>query len=195
MIEIEKKYLIDDEKVREIVKDADFLGQKELTDIYYDTADFRLTTKDWWLRNRNGVFELKKVVVGENKDINVDRYDEVDDEKEIAKDLEIIFENTLAESLKKNQIEPFATIVAMRKKYKKSSFNLDLDLTDFGYSICEIELMVEDETKMADAMAKIENFRVKYGLNAGHVRGKLVEYIYRNRPEHYAILLRAGVIR
>lgn len=34
MIEIEKKYLIDDEKVQEIVKDADFLGQKELTDIY-----------------------------------------------------------------------------------------------------------------------------------------------------------------
>lgn len=195
MIEIEKKYLIDDEKVQEIVKDADFLGQKELTDIYYDTADFRLTTKDWWLRNRNGVFELKKVVVGETKDINVDRYDEIDDEKEIAKDLEISFKNNLAESLKKNQIEPFATIVAMRKKYTKGSFNLDLDLTDFGYSICEIELMVEDETKMADAMAKIENFRVEYGLNAGHVRGKLVEYIYRNRPEHYAILLRAGVIR
>jgi adenylate cyclase class IV len=154
-----------------------------------------LTSKDWWLRNRNGVFELKKVVVGENKDTAVDRYDEVDDEKEIAKDLEINFENTLAESLKQNQIEPFATIVATRKKYQKGDFNLDLDLTDFGYSICEIELMVEDETKMAEAMAKIENFRVEYGLNAGPVRGKLVEYIYRNRPEHYAILLKSGVIR
>lgn len=195
MIEIEKKFLINQAALQKITKGADFLSQQELVDIYYDTADFRLTTKDWWLRCRNGKFELKKVVEGIDKKIIADRYEEITEEHEICQYLGINFGKSLKNSLEKNKINPFATITAERKKYRKDDFTIDFDITDFNYSICEVELMVQDDSQMNQALEKIENFRKANNLKDERVRGKLVEYIYLNRPEHYRALKMAGVVR
>lgn len=194
MIEIEKKYLVDDEKIKEITQDAKFLGQKELIDIYYDTDDFKLTTKDWWLRNRNGQYELKMVVLTHGQKGSVDRYQEIEDQIEICSFLGINDRIPFEESLANEKIKPFAKIIAERKKYKKGEFNLDFDITDFNYSVCEVELMVEDETKIDQAVEKIEKFRKQNGFSDKKIKGKLIEYIYRNLPKHYENLVASGVI-
>jgi len=193
MIEIEKKYSIDREKIRELIQKAKFISKQELVDIYYDSDDFKLTTKDWWLRNRNGKFELKMVNLGK-KNSAVDRYKEINDEREICQFLEIQYKIPLIETLGENDIKPFATIKSTREKYKNGEFTLDFDITDFGYSICEIELMVDSETGAEAAVEKIEDFAQNNGLNSSRVRGKLVEYIYRNSPQHYRMLVEAGVV-
>lgn len=193
MIEIEKKFLINQSVLRKIIQKAELISQKRLIDIYYDTLDYKLTSKDWWLRNRNGKFGLKVLVVGSKS--STDQYHEINNEKEIFEHLKINFKNSLSEALKQNNIKSFATIVAERKKYQKDDFVIDFDITDFGYSICEVELMVEDESEIKQALEKIEKFRKENNLSSKPVRGKLVEYIYRNRPEHYQSLREAGVIR
>lgn len=192
MIEVEKKFLISDDKIAEITKNSDFIGVKDLVDSYYDTKDFKLTTKDWWLRNRNGKFELKVSIQGSKG--SIDQYDEIDDEKEICQYLKIDFGNSLLNTLARNKITPFAKIISQRKKFKKGEFTLDFDITDFGYSICEIELLVKDKSEIDYTAKRIENFAKEINLENKPVRGKLIEYIYRNRSEHYRALVKAGVI-
>lgn len=193
MIEVEKKFLIDQTTLKKITKEAKFISQKKLVDIYYDTSDFKLTTKDWWLRNRNGKFELKVSVLGSKS--SIDQYHEIDEEKKICQHLKITFKNSLSETLKQNNINPFVKIISKRKKYKKDNFIMDFDITDFGYSICEVEIMVENESQIKQALEKIEKFRTKNDLSSEPVRGKLVEYIYRYSSQHYQALQAAGVIR
>ncbi|KKQ18317.1 MAG: Thiamine-triphosphatase [Berkelbacteria bacterium GW2011_GWA1_36_9] len=193
MIEIEKKFLINQPTLKKITRKAELISQQKLVDIYYDTVDFKLTTKDWWLRNRNGKFELKVSVIGSKS--SIDQYQEIDKEKEIYQYLKINLEKSLLEALKQNNISPFATIVSERKKYKKDDFTIDFDITDFGYSICEVELMVEDESKIDQALIKIDNFRKENSFRDDRVRGKLIEYIYRNNLQHYQTLQAAGVIK
>lgn len=193
MIEVEKKFLINDDKIAEIIKEAISICQKKLIDTYYDTEDFKFTTKDWWLRNRNGKFELKVSIQGSRG--SIDQYHEIDDEKEICQHLKIDFEHSLSETLEKNKITPFAKIISQRKKFKKGEFTLDFDITDFGYSICEIELLVKDKSEINIAAKKIEKFAKEINFENRPVKGKLIEYIYRNRSEHYQALVKAGVIR
>ena len=52
MIEIEKKFALNNEDEERLTKDAQFLNEYIFTDIYYDTDDFSLTSKDKWFRNK-----------------------------------------------------------------------------------------------------------------------------------------------
>lgn len=40
-----------------------FIKEVVLSDTYYDTNQFAITTRDWWLRCRNGAWELKLVLL------------------------------------------------------------------------------------------------------------------------------------
>ena len=55
--------------------------------------------------------------------------------------------------------------------------------------------MVEDESKIDQALIKIDNFRKENSFRDDRVRGKLIEYIYRNNLQHYQTLQAAGVIK
>ena len=60
MIEIERKFAVTEEWQRRLTEGAEFVSEKTMTDTYYDTVDFQLTTKDRWLRLRDGKWELKE---------------------------------------------------------------------------------------------------------------------------------------
>ncbi len=195
MIEIEKKFLVNQYGLMKIIRNAKFISSQKLIDIYYDKPSFGLTRKDWWLRNRNGKIELKMVIIDNNKNNAIDRYKEVDHELNIRELLNIKSNKPLLESLETYGIKPFARIIAQRKKYKKSEFTIDFDITDFGYSICEVEILVKNDSEIQQALEKIEKFRKQNNLSSKVVRGKLIEYIYENRPKHYQVLLKAGVIK
>ena len=59
MIEVEKKFQPTAGELQAFLAGAEFLGEIENYDEYYDYPDFRLFKKGFRLRNRNGTFELK----------------------------------------------------------------------------------------------------------------------------------------
>ena len=196
MIEVEKKFILTPEQEKSLIYGAEFLGEKKNTDIGYDDADFSLTKKDIWLRNRNGKFELK-LPMNEPIERRVsDQYKEIEDEDEIKRHFSINNNETIADFLAKKGYKPVFTINTARKKYKKDRFNIDLDVVDFGYTLTEIEYIVDDELKIKHATDAIIEFAKKHNMDTNTVvRGKAVEYIRRNNPKHFQALIDAKVIK
>jgi len=59
---------------------------------------------------------------------------------------------------------------------------------DFGYNLAEIELLVNSQKETKEASQKIINFAKSHGLEIIPVRGKVIEYIRRNNPDHFKTL-------
>lgn len=194
MIEVEKKFILKPEDIDMLIKGAEFVSEKTFTDIYYDSADFALTTKDMWLRKRDGRFELKFPLNEDGSARVLDQYEEYETEEEICRMLNLPVTGDFDQNLLMHGYKPFATLVTTRKKYKKGEFIIDLDMIDFGYSIGEIELMVNDKSQMHEASDKIIAFAKENGLELTAVRGKVVEYLRRYNPKHYQFLVNAGVV-
>ena len=188
MIEVEKKFHIIPQQEKTLISGAKFIKTVTNVDKYYDTGDFKLTTQDIWLRNRNGKFELKVPLNFSRKGLT-DLYHEYTTDQEIRKQLQILPQESLAEDLESNGYSLFATIQTTRKKYKKEGFNIDIDSIDYGYELCEIELMVDTIEKTEQ---KILEFAKSNGLQINPIRGKLLEYLRRHRSDHYAALKKAG---
>ena len=154
MIEVEKKFIPTEENLKILLTDAEFLGEVTNHDICYDYPDWRLLKAgDIVLRARNGNFELK---IKKSQGVNT----EIEDRSEIEK-----YFNTsdLEEFINKNLIIAIE-YKTTRKKYKKGDFNLDIDETDFGYKVGEIELMVVQEEDVKEAEEKIQEFASKNNL-------------------------------
>jgi len=197
MIEVEKKFILSEEDRKRLTKGAQFLGERVFTDVYFDTQSFSLTKKEEWLRSREGKFELK-ISLGERIDGSVDRYDEIEDEEKIREFINLAPSGNFSDALKKAGYSPFCFCKTARRKYKKNSFILDLDVVDFqdfSYNIAEIELMVKDKIEIEKAIEKIMLFAKEQDLAITPVRGKVIEYLKQKRPEHYQSLVKAGVVK
>lgn len=193
MLEIEKKFLLTEEEIERIVEGAEFISEKTFTDSYYDTKNYDLTLRDRWLRKRAGRFELK-VPVHENQGRRLfDQYRELESEEDIREELVIPRFKTFAEDLAILGYEPFATFTTTRRKYIKDGIGIDLDIAEFGHRVGETEILVAEESQRDDAIARLEEFARAHRLEIRHVRGKLIEYIFQFRPDHYRLLVNAGV--
>lgn len=197
MIEVEKKFILNEHDKERLTKDAQFLNELVFTDIYYDTEIFSLTSKDKWLRSREGRFELK-LPLHDGAERLADQYDELEDEQKIREALNLPSNGDLADNLAKAGYSPFCTCKTTRRKYKKESFIIDLDvvdLQDFIYNIGEIELMVKDKSEAESAIKKIMGFAREQNLTIAPVRGKVIEYLKRAKQNHYEALVKAGVVK
>jgi len=188
MIEVEKKFVLKIDDLINLTAGAKLVSEKIFTDVYYDSSDYYLTKNNIWLRSRAGNFELKFPVFSLTKNKSVDYYEEIINEKDISQKLNIKFKDNLKISLELVGYQPFAIITSKRKKYQKEEFTIDIDKMDFGYNLAEIELIVENQEKTKVASQKIINFAKSHGLETTSVRGKVIEYIKRNSPEHFKIL-------
>lgn len=197
MIEVEKKFILNEQDKERLTKDAEFLGERVFTDFYYDTQDFSLTTNDKWLRCRDGRFELKSsLYVGLER--LADQYDELTDEIKIREVLGLPSGGSFADDLAKAGLSPFCSYKTTRRKYKKEPFIIDLDTVDFQdftYNIGEIELMVQEKSEIENAIKKIIVFAKEQKLTSAPVRGKVSEYLKRFRPSHYEALVQAKVVK
>lgn len=195
MIEVEKKFLLSDEERARLLKGAEFESEHTFTDTYYDTSDYALTRKDTWFRFRDGKCELKvpRQELSYSKRIT-DQYDELLTEKEIRQYLRLPSHKTFKEDMEYSGYRPFGTITTTRKAYRKEGFVIDVDYADTGYSVCEIELMVDDPSQIDEGTQKIIAFANAHSLAMIPVRGKILEYISRKNPEQYQVLIDAGVI-
>lgn len=196
MIEVEKKVALKEQDLKAIERLGTFLGSRMITDTYLDTSEFRYTTSDIWLRERECKYELKVGV--KRLGGGIDRYEEITDEEHILKKLGLEKEKDLAKALEKAKIFPYATFQTIRRKYQIEEFTIDLDLAyydDFIYRLAEIELMVSSEDKIPAAEAAIEAFAKKMGMDSSRpVKAKLIEYLCQKNPTHYEALIRSGTI-
>lgn len=193
MIEVEKKFSLGNGNEDKLISGAEFLGEKTITDTYYDDAGYSLTKKDTWLRLRDGRFELKVPISEPGERQKTSQFDEIEDEAVIAKYLQFDPAFPLADSLQRAGYAPFCTIVSTRRKYKKDGFGIDIDSVDFGYRLAEIELMVDDVSQTNDASDRITAYASSLGLVDGKTNGKLKEYLLRNDQKHFQALVDAGV--
>jgi len=196
MIEVEKKFTLNKKDEKRLLQDAEFLSQNFFTDVYYDTEQFSLTSKDIWLRSRDGVFELKLSLHNETNR-QVDQYEEITDERQIRNRLQVGFGGNIRNALEQSGYTPFCVCKTTRRKYKKGNFIIDIDLADFNdftYGITEIELMVSDKHEVESAVKKITHFAKIHNLTIGPVRGKIIEYLRQMRQSHYQKLVESGVV-
>lgn len=194
MIEVEKKFKLDEEQEKKLLADAEFLAEVTNVDTYFDNDRFDITTDDNWLRTRNDAFEYKKRLHQLGHKLAGTSYDELENDDQIRSTLNLQTSDSMIDDVIAAGFAPFATITTQRRSYKRESFHIDLDVCDFGYTLAEIELMVDENMDREEALRQIDAFAKKIGLDTSSIRGKVTEYIFRFRPEHYQALVDAGVM-
>jgi adenylate cyclase class IV len=191
MIQVEKKFLLSEQKISELIKDADAIGERTFTDEYFDDSSYSLTSRDMWLRKREGVIELKTPLFVDDCERVVDQYEGLEKEDDIRQALDISKEGDLEQDLAKKGFSPFVKLTTVRRKFKKDGFVFNFDTVefdDFTYSIAEIEKSVSERSKMDDAVSEIMDYAGKHGLESAMVRSKVLEYIRRKDPKHFQVL-------
>ncbi len=195
MIEIEKNFDLRPGDKKRLIQDAEFVKKKVFTDVYYDNADYFLTSRDFWLRARDDRFELKVPLNKESiNDRRTDQYRELETDAEIARELNLQVKTGLQEALREAGYAPFATITTTRETYHKGDFHLDFDEMDFGYTTFEVELMINNSSEVQATEARITEFAKNHGISGTEGRGKVIEYLLRKDPKHYAALVASGVV-
>ncbi|MFZ6015425.1 MAG: CYTH domain-containing protein [Patescibacteria group bacterium] len=198
MFEIEKKFHLTETQRQNLLDGAEFIGVKQMTDVYFDTPSYKLTTKDMWLRKRDDVFELKVALPGHDMRV-INQYDEITQDDAIREKLNIQKQASLDEDLIASGYMPFVSCHTTRRKYKKDGFNIDIDHVDydssFDYELAEIEVTFESEADKPQAIKSILDFAKAHHLTDEPIRGKVVEYLIQERPEHYKALVDSGVIK
>lgn len=193
MIEIEKKFKFTSNQEKLLTQEGDLIHEKVIFDRYYDNKNYDLTRQNYWLRQRDNLFELK-VPVNFHKEIFFDTFLELTDEDEIKRKLGFQFDTcSLEEILIKNEYKSYFAAETNRKSYTINEFRLDLDIVEFDtfkYRIGEIELLLNNKDKNQSSLAihKIVQFAKDRGLVLEKVRGKVLEYLFREKPDQYKIV-------
>lgn len=155
--EIEKKYELTKHDYDIIKSKCSFVEDKELKDYYLDTVDFILGKHNFYLRLRNGKYELKILTV--NWDVH--DCEEIDDEDEINKRLwefDISIDDCSGVIFVHTQREKY--------KYDFNGINFTIDVDRYQYDArYEIEIILDDNLEF-DGEEKIESFRKMIGLEA-----------------------------
>lgn len=197
MIEIEKKFNLNESDLKKLTDGAVFIKEVVIKDIYYDNSQFDLTTKDIWLRARDGKFELK-VGMSAAAERLADHYDEIEDEDKIREMLNLTKTGNFSHALAEANLKQFCVCVTTRKKYKNGSFAIDIDIADFEnftFGLAEVELLVEDESQIEKATKQIIDFAKSKGITQkSPSRGKIAEYLRHTRPKHFRTLVEAKVV-
>lgn len=196
MIEVEKDFIPSTEAIDRLEREAEFLGEKVLHDIYYDTADYMLGKKDYWLRSRNGNFELKFIVPGA---VSSAAYNEIEDEDGIRAALGFPADIPLVDHLRSSSFLPFCDCTTIRREYRLGAVKVDLDEatykdSPFTFQTAEIEVMVERPDQVKDGEQALFTFAEAHGFKPLKTYGKIIEYVKHERPEQFEILLASGCL-
>jgi len=153
-----------------LVQGAKFLGEKTFVDVYLDNPKLDLTCKNIWFRKREKSYECK---FGSRDVHGVDNYKELSEEEDIGKFLETITHTKFVkghfeEFLHASQITPFGSIKTHRKKLLLEEFGIDLDETDFGYRLGEVELLVDDHETAKEKRSCYQNQEFLSKITFGH---------------------------
>lgn len=204
MIEVEAKFLLTPESKEQLLDQAKPAGQKEFIVEFWDNDQWKLGLQNLALKKKNGKFELKAPTTTNTDGSSYTTImHELTTDKDIYERLGVKPESSLEEDLKAHGYFPRASIHTLRTTYHKEGFIIDLDAASFPllkdgrtyhYEIAEIELQVTSPEETQAAHEKIGTFAKRFGLTLANTRGKHMEFIYQNYPEHYQNLVKAGIM-
>ena len=209
MFEVEKKFKIPADFTRVLLEQGwKYLKEVHLIDVYFDTENYQLTRSDYWLRKRGTKWQFK-CPTQQQKDPNsvtIDRYEELEDEKTICERLAFVLNaesraesSSIIDKSIDNVVEilglkPIAEFESFRTKYRLDMFTIDLDKTNFGYELGEIEIMCEKTSDMEQATGKIFDMAGKLGVDIHNdVTGKVGIYLKLNNRALYDELVAKGI--
>lgn len=145
-------------------------GCVSFKDIYYDTNEHTISFQDLWLRQRDGAWQLKHPVQKHASKPATDQYRELESEKDILNhlvtseallsDLEQRHQQLSLERLvSEGELVSIAEFVTTRETWllnvKELHLSIVLDTADFGYSVGEVEMMVESLDGVAEAKTRV----------------------------------------
>jgi adenylate cyclase class IV len=196
-----KKFLLTSEQQRYLLEGAEKLQTKTVTDSYYDTSDYQLTRRDFWLRLRDGSYELKAPLRHSSTKMDTNQYHELTDITDIVRELKLPSDGNFEAMLTQAGITQFVTCFTQRASYSKQGFHIDVDTASyadsgFHYALAEIELLVENEDQAEEAEQRIIAFAQQNNLKTDtFILGKIGEFIHTQQPERFDALVRAGVLK
>lgn len=208
-IEVERKYDASVVSVDALTQNVESLGGETkgvvtFTDVYYDTPDASLAAKDTWLRARDGAWEIKVPLEGDDTaprsggERSVFREVEgpgaclhelnaallgappANDADDARTKNDLDAEAALIAAMKTLDVHPFAKFTTERAKFALDGANVDVDAASFGHGVCEVEVLCAYESQVPDAEAKIAYVAQRLGLTPlKDSGGKLETYIRR----------------
>ncbi|CAC5396560.1 THTPA [Mytilus coruscus] len=171
-IEVERKFRISSD-CRQKLMDMGAVMAKEnkFSDKYFDDIRYKMTLSDSWLRQRNGRWEFKIPPRHMSKKDSSPQLLEITSETEIMKHLcklynysKSVEDITLDQLMNELSLDIFATFTTIRQTYYLPNCTVELDIADFGFEVGEIEVVVNDESRITDAVNIIDEVAKKLEL-------------------------------
>ena len=196
-------------------------------DWYFDTECNYLTTRDCWLRYRargdKGQWELKQGRVIDQDSATV--YEEHEGDKAVSLSLSLIskvpaptirnssrtfdgFEAPTPPGDVAQRLSPFCRLETTRSSWIVnpenkdsiySGFAVDLDSTNTGHAVGEVETLVQSDADIPEARAQVKDLISKLTVDDasddGPAVGKLEHFLKKFRPEHYDACVKSGSMR
>jgi len=193
MIEVEQQFSITQDQADTLVSNAKDVKELPLEEVYFDFPDFRYLKQDIWLRKRNNRFELKRRPQGQSHTQGLEQYEEYYTEAKIKNVLDVPADVDLQEFISTN-LQQSIVLNTKRKSFELDAYLVDIDFTEFGYIVCEIERQATESDSIEDMRASILALALKLGLSTDPARNKAKEYIVRRYPELVEELQENGVL-
>ncbi|XP_036055932.1 thiamine-triphosphatase [Onychomys torridus] len=209
LIEVERKFVPGPDTEERLQELGGILEHRvTFRDTYYDTSELSLMRSDHWLRQREGSgWELKcPGVAGISGPHN--EYVELTSEPAIVAQLFELLGAGEPEAagvpavLGPLKLQEVASFITTRSSWKlalsgaqeqEPLLRVDLDSTDFGYAVGEVEAMVREKAEVGAALEKILSFSSMLGVPAQEkAPAKLMVYLQLFRPLDYQRLLEAN---
>ena len=185
-IEIEKKFNLSENDYKIIKEKCNFIKEVKLKDYYLD-KDFILTKNNYYLRLRNGVYELK--ISSFNTETKLVKSEEYDDE-------EIINQKIKKFNLSIDDLEWIIFVNTKRQKfnYDFKWYNINIDVEEYQYwTRYELELISdESEDKLNNIL---EDFIKHLWLEAFNDinSSKIITTAMHQNIEMYEILTNSSI--
>lgn len=199
LIEVETRFAVT-RPVR--IKLYSTLGEPSRTTISDRYVGPELALCDWWLRERNGIWELK-LPAGTRRAAQGDGCTAAYREMEGTDALRLVTEH----GFEPLELKPYVNIMTVRDSWKFEILNkgrvYDIVLTvdettaDNGFFCAtgEVETLVSTEEEIADAIGTVEHVCDRYGLDIVRKVGgsKIIKYLYENDRVLYDQLANVGL--
>jgi len=223
-LEIEQKFTLPDGSIEEQLLNLGMVKGSEMTmvDWYYDVAapHWILTPQDCWLRFRETpkerCWQLKRGRIHCSGGSTV--YEETEGTEAVKIAISMLPNHSqlklpteevnvnVTERLESYNIVPFARIETVRSSWRPKDDNsphtglcVDLDKTDFGYIVGEVEIVVNKEEDVEAARQRVGKFVASLvpdpDESTDPAIGKLEHYMQRYCKEQYDACIQGGSIK
>ncbi len=185
-IEIEKKFNLSENDYKIIKEKCNFIKEVELKDYYLD-KDFILTKNNYYLRLRNGVYELK--ISSFNHKTKLVKSEEYDNEN-------IINEKIKKFNISTENVEWIIFVNTKRQKfnYEFKWYNINVDVEEYQYGTrYELELISDESEEKLNKI--IEDFIKHLWLEAFNDinSSKIITTAMYQNIEMYEILTKNSI--